>query len=83
MTDVKVDTLQYYFSIALCQNVGGIDKLISERKASLFHVAGYHDNYMKYQKVCYQYQQDILNRTSSDKDKGDLPLDVRAFILPV
>ena len=49
----------------------------------MFHVAGYNDNCPKNQNSWYEYKQDILNGTNSYKDKGGLPLDVRAAILPV
>ena len=39
LTNAKIDTLQNYFDIALCQNVGDIDKMISACKASVFDVA--------------------------------------------
>ena len=57
--------------------------MISACKASMFHVAGYHDNCPKNQNSWCQYQQDMLNGTNSYKDKGGHPLDVRAAILPV
>ena len=44
ITDAKIDTLQNYFGIALRQNFGDIDKMISACKASMYHVSGYHDN---------------------------------------
>ena len=40
-------------------------------------------NWPKNQKSWCQYQQDQYNRTSSYKDKGDIPLDVLSAILPV
>ena len=83
LTDTKTDTLQNYLSIAFRQNVGGIDKMISVCKASMFYVAGYHENCPRNQNSWCQYQQDILNGTSSYKDKGGLPLDLLAAILPV
>ena len=42
-TDAKICTLQNYFGIYLRQNVGDIDKVISPWKASMFHVADYHE----------------------------------------
>ena len=51
MTDAETDALQNYFSIALGQNVGDIDKMISSCKASMFDVAGYHDNCAKNQSL--------------------------------
>ena len=83
LTDAKIDTLQIYFGIALRQNVGDIDKMIFACKASMFHVAGYHDNCSKNQNSWCQHQQDRLNGTNSYKDKSGLPLDVRATILLV
>ena len=44
LTDAKIDTLQNYFGIALRQNIGDIEEMISACKASMCHVAGYHDN---------------------------------------
>ena len=76
LTNAKINTLQNYFDIALCQNVGDIDKMISACKASVFHVA-------QLSKISYQYQHDMLNRTSSYKDKDGIPSDVRSAILPV
>ena len=49
LTDAKIDSLQNYFCIALRQNVGDIDKMISACKGSIFHVAGYHGNCQKNQ----------------------------------
>ena len=53
LTNAKINTLQNYFDIALCQNVGDIDKMISACKASVFHVA-------QLSKNSYQYQHDML-----------------------
>ena len=83
LNDNKIDTNQNYCGIALRQNAGYINKMIVAYKTSMFHVAGYHDNCLKNQDSRCQYQQDILNKTNSYKDKGALPLDVRANILPV
>ena len=83
LTDTKIDTLQNYFDIALHQNVGDIDKMISACTVSMFDVACYHDNCPKNQNSWCQYQQDLLNGTNSYKDKGGLPLDVRVAILPM
>ena len=47
LTDAKIDTLQNYFGIALHQNIGGFDKMISTCKASMIHAAGYHENFPK------------------------------------
>ena len=47
LTNAKTDTLQNCFGIALRQNAGDIEKMISGCKASMFHVAGYHGNCMK------------------------------------
>ena len=49
----------------------------------MFHVAGYHENCPENRKLRCQYQQDILNGTSSYNDNGGLPLNVRAVIPPV
>ena len=49
----------------------------------MFDVGGYHDNCLKNQNSWCQYQQNMLNRTNSYMDKGGLPLDVHAAILPV
>ena len=57
--------------------------MISACKASKFHVAGYHENCPENRKLRCQYQQDILNGTSSYNDNGGLPLNVRAVIPPV
>lgn len=46
-TDAKIDTLQNYFGIALRQNCGDLEKMVSATKASMFHVAGYYDNFPK------------------------------------
>ena len=52
LTDAKIDTLQNYFSIALRQNIGDIDKMISTCKASsMFYVADYHDDCLKNQNL--------------------------------
>ena len=81
LTDAKTDTLQNYFGIAFRQNVGDNDKMISVRKASMFHIVGYHDDCRKNQNSWCQYQQVTLNRTNFYKVKGGLPLDVCAAIL--
>ena len=47
LTDAKINTLQNYFSIALHQNDGDIDRIIFACKASMFHVACYYDNCLK------------------------------------
>lgn len=83
LTDAKIDTLQNYFGIALRQNTGDINKMVSACKASMFHVAGYHDNCPKHETTWCQFQKDQLNGTNLYKNKGGLPLDVRAAILPV
>ena len=83
MNDAKIDTLENYYGIALRQNVGDIDKMISACKVSMFHVAGYYDICLKNQNSWCQYQHDILNGSNFYKDKGGLQLDVRAAILPV
>ena len=82
LTNAEIDTLQNYFGIVLRENVGGINKMISACKASMLHVAGYHDNCPKNQNLWFQYQQDMLTGTSFYKGKGRLPLDVRTTILP-
>ena len=81
MTDAETDALQNYFSIALGQNVGDIDKMISSCKESMFHVAGYYDNCPKNQNSWCQYQQNISYGIKSYI--GGLPLDVRAAIFLV
>ena len=83
LIDPKTDILQNYFGTPLIQNAGDIDKMISACKASMFHVAGYHENCPKNQNLRCQYQQDGLNGPNSYKGKGGLALDVRAAILPV
>lgn len=83
LTDAKIDTLQNYFGIALRQNCGDLDEMITSCKASMFHVAGYHDNCPKSKSTWCQYQLDKINNTNFFKDKGSFPLDVRAAILPV
>ena len=84
LTDAKIDTLQNYFDIAFRQNVADIDKMmIFACKASMFHVASYHENFLKTQNLWCQYQQNILYGTNSYKNKGGLPLDVRTAIAPV
>ena len=82
LIDPKTDILQNYFGTPLLQNVGYIDKMISTCKASMFHVAGYHENCPKNQNSWCQYQQDGLNGPNSYKGKGGLALDVGAAILP-
>ena len=83
LTDTKIDTLQNYLGTALPQNVWDIEKMISACKASMFHVAGYHYNCPKNQNSWCQYQQDKINGTNCPNDKGGIPLDMRAAILPV
>ena len=83
MTDAKIDTLQNYFGIALRQNVGDLDQMVTATKASMYHVAGYHDNCPKGYNTWCQFQLDKLNGTKLYKDKGGFPLDVRQAILPI
>ena len=83
LTDAKIDTLQNYSCIAVRQNVGNIDNMISACKASMFHVAGYHGNCPKNENSWCQCQQNRLNGNNSYKDIGGLLLDVSAAILPV
>ena len=83
LTDAKIDVLQNYFGIALRQNCGNLDQMILACKASMFHVAGYHDACPQGQESWCQYQLDRVNNTSLYKDKKVLPLDVRQAILPI
>ncbi|XP_066932065.1 uncharacterized protein [Clytia hemisphaerica] len=81
LTDAKIDCLQNYFGIALRQNVNNLDEMVKSTKASMFHVAGYHDNCPNHKDSWCQYNLDKLNGTNFYKKKG-FPLDVRQAILP-
>ena len=83
LTDVVIDKLQNYFGIALRQNGGNLEKMIIACKASMYHVAGYHDNCQKNSDSWCQFQLDKLNGTSLHNEKYCLPLDVRQAILPI
>ena len=83
LTDAKIDILQNYFGIALRQNTGNLDKMVSATKASMYHVAGYHDNCPKDENSWCKFQLDKLNGTDTYKYKGGFPSDVRKAILPV
>ena len=67
LTDAKIDTLQKYFDSALPQDSGDINKMISACTESMFQ-------------TIMRVPKDRLNFY---KDKGGLPLDVCADILPV
>ena len=81
LTDAKIDVLQNYFGIAQRQNVNDLDEMVKSTKASMFHVAGYHENCPKQKESWCQYNLDKLNGTKFYKKKG-FPLDVRQAILP-
>ena len=67
--------LQNYFGIALRQNVGDLDGMVKATKASMYHVAGYHDACPNHKESWCQYQLDKLNGTSLYEKRG-FPLDV-------
>ena len=83
LTDAKIDTLQNYFGIALRQNIGNLDDMITGCKGSMYHVSEYHDNCPKNSQTWCQFQKDKLEGTNFHKSKGGLPLDVRKAIIPV
>lgn len=53
------------------------------KKRSVFHASGYHENCPKNWNLWCQCQKGRLNGTNSYKDKCDLPLYVRTAILPL
>ena len=81
LTDTKIDTLQNYFGIAWRQNVGNLDAMTKACKASMFHVADYHDSCLKRRDSWCQFQKEKLLNTSLHKSKGGLPVDVRTSII--
>lgn len=82
LTDAKIDVLQNYFGIALRKNVNDLDKMVQGTKASMYHVAGYHDSCPNGEDSWCQFKLDQLNGTKLYKKKG-FPLDVRQAILPI
>ena len=68
LTDAVIDKLQNYFRIALCQNCGDLDSMTIACKASMYHVAGYHDNCPKDPNTWCQYQFDKILNTSNYKE---------------
>ena len=83
LTDTKIDILQNYFGIALRQNVGNLDAMTKACKASMFHVADYHDSCPKRRDSWCQFQKDTLLNTSLYKSKGGIPVDVRTSIIHI
>ena len=83
LTDTKIDTLQNYIGIALRQNVGDLAAMTKACKASMYHVADYHDNCPKRRHSWCQFQKDKLLNTSEYKSKCGLPVDVRMAIVHI
>lgn len=83
LTDAKIDTLQNYFGIALRNNKGNLNQMIKACKASMYHVAGYHENCPYSKDSWCQYQLDKINSTSLYKKKNGLSLEIRKAILPI
>ena len=65
------------------QNVGNLDAMTKACKASMFHVADYHDSCPKRRDSWCQFQKDKLLNTSLYKSKGGLPVDVRTSIIHI
>ena len=82
LTDTIIDKMQNYFGIVLRQNCGDLNKMVMACKASMYHVAGYHDSCPKDPDTWCQYQLDKVNNTNVHNEKNCLPLAVRQAILP-
>ena len=63
-TSSKIDILQYYFGIALRQNVGNLENMTNAIHASLYHVSGYHDSCPKTNDGWCQYKNDKVGGTN-------------------
>ena len=83
LTDTIIDKMQNYFGIALRQNCGDLNKMVMACKASMYHVAGYHDSCPKDPDTWCQYQLDKVNNTNVHNEKNCLPLAIREAILPI
>ena len=44
LTNIKKDTMENYFGLALRSNVGNLAAIKSACMASMYHKCGYHDN---------------------------------------
>lgn len=80
LTDALIDKMQNYFGIALRQNYGDLEKMIS---AFMYHVSGYHESCPKDPNTWCQFQLDMINNSNLYKEKSFLPLDVRQAIMPI
>ena len=63
LTNTKVDTVQNYYNIALCLNVGNLAATKSACMASMYHICGYHNNCPKSSDTWCQYQKDKQDNT--------------------
>ena len=79
LTNTKIDTLQYYFRIALRQNIANLEAMTNAIMSSLFHVSDYHANLPKTSDSWCLYQRDKANGTNVYKAKCALPVDVLPF----
>ena len=62
LPNAKINTLHNYLGIALRQNDGDIDKMISACRTSMFYVAGYYEIVLKIENCCAR-----TNRTYGTK----------------
>ena len=83
VTNIKIDTKQIYFVIALLFNVGNFAAMKSACMASICHISGYRDNCPKSPDTWCQSQKDKQDNTNYYKLNGDLPIVARKAILPI
>ena len=78
LTNAKIDTFKTILTLLCAKTLETLTKWFPRARHLCFMLPNCPKN-----QNSYQYQHDMLNRTSSYKDKDGIPSDVRSAILPV